>query len=247
MDPNIPANGHVGTKCADFDNKIERDDVARSSPLSVKHCHTISKFFQQQPKYVLLQNDLLCEFGGYCQFLLLITNANLYSSRYTFEHHKKWHASKIVLELCQRKLDTKIVPFRQSRNFLLSWLKYLIRHWYSNDYVHQLCDVTCFDLERIPCDVETFDPMSSGPGRIIHQENFTDLKEIKYLKFFFKLISLDAKLYTKQRMLANNIYSIMKCRYDDKITFYYASFEINSLLTQFNAKLNELIVQSSTN
>jgi len=247
MNPNLPADRHVGEKFAEFDNKTETEVAAAlSSPPAVKHSHTIPEFFQQ-PKYILLQNNLLCEFGGYCQFLLLITNTNLYSSRYSFEQHKKWHSSKIVLELCQRKLDNKIVPFRQSRNFLLSWLKYLIRHWYNDEYIHQLCDVTCFDLEEVQCDVETFDPTSTGPGRIIHQENFTDLKEIKYLMLFFRLISSDAKLYNKQRMLANNIYNIMKCRYNDKISFDYASYEIKSMLKHFNDKLDELIIQSTTN
>jgi hypothetical protein len=206
---------------------------------STKYSHTVPEL---QPNYILMQNNILSEFGCYCQFLLIITK-NLYSSRWNFESHKKWHSAKIVCELFQRKMDTKVIPFRQSKNLLLTWLKILIRHWHDEEYIHLLCDMTCFDLENVTYDIVTFDPTSTGPGGGIQQENFTDLKEIKYFMLFFRLISLDTKLYLKQRMLANNIYNILKCRYTNKITFKFINSEIKSMLIHFNGKLNELMKQ----
>lgn len=207
----------------------------------IKQHHTaVPKEFQ----FKYTQNDILNEFGGYCQFLLLIKN-NLYSSLFNFEAHKRWHATTIVIELFQRKLDNnnKTVPFRQSKNLLLSWLKFLITYWYSNEHILHLCDVSCFNLENLPLDNDTIDPTSTGPGSMVYQENFSVLKEIKYFMLFFRFIRSNQKLYPKQQMLANNIYNIFKYRYNDRISFKYTNAELNLMLSYFNKKLDELIVK----
>lgn len=116
-----------------------------------------------------LKNKYICfEYSLFNELFLVLRKTCIVPVQ-TYRRHLMWHGIDICAELFRRQIErdphsTRLL-FRPSRQFLLSWLVYLIEKIHSNPYefVSGLCDARCYSVSEIIVDRYLFDKISIGP------------------------------------------------------------------------------------
>jgi hypothetical protein len=112
--------------------------------------------------YASFEFSLLHEF-------FLVLRETCKTDIHNYDRHLLWHGIDICAELFRRRLEdiakTPSSSFRQSRQFLLAWLAFIIEKVHSNqeDFAIGLCDARCYDISHISIDSNLFDRSAVGP------------------------------------------------------------------------------------
>lgn len=119
-------------------------------------------FIQQKNEYESFEFSLFNE-------LFLVLREACKTQIQNYRRHLLWHGIDICAELFHRRLDnvrlTARSIFRQSRQFLIAWLAFVVEkmHFNNVDFASGLCDGRCYDISEIPVDPYLFDKSAIGP------------------------------------------------------------------------------------